>query len=342
MAIKTEKLKIAYFGGGPGSGPVFRALALWKAIQRSGMADKIDFRATVFCPGYTHLLGKWGVPCFPEHIVFQNTFPRPEQALQHLFKHFNPDVFISSYIIKHVQEQLDAMDVVSHKNDGKCKAWLLMRDVAPDTYSWLKKWDYDPTLWQGIFTIEPTAYEELKAACYPSTIKTIHPVNPVISVWPDELLPADEARAALLKLGGIRDYGRPLALVAHNGQSGQEMVKISQKLGKVLGSLKQHTQNVFLSQNHFSNGLYLEKPVALYFGGVDTLVAAPGPNMFWEWQMLAASRPNTKAAWFPQARDYDPQELRVTRYSQDGGYFAGKPFVNGADQIIARVTEGLV
>jgi hypothetical protein len=332
MTTEKPKLKILYFGGGPGSGPVFRALALWKAIKRAKLTDTIDFRACVYCPGYTPLLSVWGVPTYPDDLAQYKNYPQTEFTFKYAFKNWNPDIVISSYIVKGAQEAL-----AEHPD---CKGYLLLRDILPCTSCWLGKWDYDPKVWAGIFAIEPEAYLELTDAI--PRIPNITGVNPVISCWPDELMEREDARAYLFNQVGIKDRGGPLAVVAHNGQGNQELVSMQRQVGNVLTSISRPSQIIHLSQSPSTHAARLPLPLAMCLNGVDTLIAAPGPNMFWEWQMLAANRPDAKAAWFPMPRAFDPQEERVKRYGRKGAYFDGKPFKNGADEIIAKVTKGLV
>jgi hypothetical protein len=291
--------RIVYFSAGIGAGGVFRAYALHKAFKRLG--SEVEFVALVL-NDYYPLLEEWGVKSFVMPHARNNEMDRAE-LLAHVLFNMQADALISSF---HITAGQGAMANLARYNElPDLKSYLVLRQF-PDMSAYLSQSDFNPADWTRVFGIEPEVAGQVQsfASRYGDSV-SVSEVGPTLSIWPDELFPAAEARAQLLAKAGQTDEGKPLMLVTHNGLGPQETSDVLQFACSIEGDY----QRVVFSQNNLEGTTFDPEPIARYFAGVDHLVAAPGYTTYWEWTSYAGFK--SKVSWLPVPRAQEDSHYRV-------------------------------
>lgn len=333
-----KKIKLAYFAAGAGSGPVYRGLALYKALDHLGeLGQQIDFTFIIASP-YEWLAGRLA----PDATVY--TLPPAKysneaatfllhQTLHGMPKEERPD----HVLVGHMPNEAQAVQDTLGAEFAGVKWWLLMRDF-PDLALWLR--DFKPERWAGVIGLEPGVADKISPLigcnCCP-----VYQVPPALTVWPDEVLDQAEARAYLFAAANRKDVRRDvsLALAVHNGVRGEEVNQIVAQARLATGLHRSH-QVLAFSQQRSKAGvgvISLYEPIARYLRAADVLFAAPGHHLYWEWQRYGRTH-EAQVIWYPQDRRHDPQADRAAQ-KVDLDWLRSQP--NGAELVIQTVLGGL-
>jgi len=342
-------MRILYYTVGQGSGPIYRGLALYKAAKRAGvLAQPQDFVFVVASQWewlLPHLAS--GTRAFTRQVsTVVGGAALLGQTLDALaVQGCLPDLVVVNSEPSSVDGELKRYQTIP--------AWLVLRDF-PDLPARLTH--FDPARWSGVIGIEPGVGEAVRSVLtgqegmeLTTAEGLVHEVGPVISTWPDELLPVEEARTALARMAGRAAIGpgRPIALVAHNGTSPATEMQILLTHSRAGGSLAGYETLVF-SQDGRAAGFILAEPIARYLLAVNRLVAVPSYNTFWEWATLAPfervltgsgdTDEQPAACWLEMGNRNDPQLKRTTILASPARLQAIRSGPRGADELIRLIT----
>jgi hypothetical protein len=330
VVANNNNKKLLYLGIVSGSGKLQRARAIAKACNRRSGVGGIELEVALFGVGgsATNLL----LGDFPCRLPQGNE--APATFYLRIIKEVKPDAIICDYVFSVVEPLL----LVATNNN--IPAWLITH--ADTSVSNLQK--ITARLWQGIFTIEPSVTEMAEQAGLTSTI--IATPGPVLSVWPDEILPRDEARKILLevpnKLYHDPDTGQPIAVVAHNGLDDNELRQLITHAETTIP--KNYSIRIFSQCVVWPNRVIFSKePFARLLSGVDYLFAVAGYNTFYE---ACSYLPKFNADWVAyENRAFDANNARLSYWSQKASW-ALKDFAsgktNGVDFIVSHIVEALL
>lgn len=302
-------LKVLYAAQGTGTGTMAKAIALRKAQTRN--FPNVDV-AVALGTDFPELL--------PASNSFTSLWPASEATLETklpaIVNQVKPDVLLVCY------NGYQVRNILPYFTGHKALIWRASRNAQRllDPID-LRQLD-------AIYSFENPYWDYIHTKGVDSKIV---PIAPFYQVYSDEVIEPSIARQQLLAVWDIFDTGKKLRVIAHNGAS---FVETNNLLAAGFGT--EHFQDyhtVLLSQQTRSDGRLLPRPLAAYMGAIDTLVAAPGPTVFYEWFKFKKS--DAKQIWIPVTRQHDPQDWRATVDPSTILWYNGN---NGADMILEHLT----
>lgn len=291
--------KILYVACGIGSGGIHKGAALWRAAKRRNLDVEVGFAVATSYP-----------KLIPEGAYVKRLMSScrmQEAELVAAITEFEPDVVVSCYKLAGLQEALERTGVPG----------LLMWRKHTDPY--LSLGGFKPHVWKKIIATEPGQRQELSGLGVP-----LVEAPPCLTVWPDELYPAKEARERLLKAWEMVDRNLPIALFVHNGDTSDGVTTIFETLSH---QLEGSYHKIMLSQGR-NTYPSIDEPIAKYFNAVAVLGACASPGIFWEWKTFAPKQ--SKSIWLAAPRSDDPQYARGQLLSLP----IPEEYANGIDTIL--------
>ena len=296
MASAHRPLRVVYATFGSGSGDLMKAASLSTALSRTGVEH--EFTAVSNCEFhylFEELFEHLYVRSQPE-MLFRADL---ETDLYSAIRMAAPDVLIISMIwlpLFPVLHELPGYKVfIARKSFDR---WWRIESPSG------KRLSFDPDQYDAIFNVEPN-YD----------LPWAETTEPLVIRNPDELVPREEARAAL----GAED-GRRLCVVAQNGYAGELDSILAQRVADPGEYRIVPLQNTSEGKNIF--------PLAAYAKGIDFLVGGAGYNLFYEARYF-----DIPSHMIPFERNGDDQFWRV---ETNGDYSFSE---NGADQIARRIVD---
>jgi hypothetical protein len=287
-------MRIAYLTAGTvGAGHFVRGLAIARGLDRAGFTGtyrmfgpRLPYPVARRCELYQE------VPVREERAALTHPQLAQTSTLAARLRDFAPDLLVVDLFWAAVRWILPALDV---------EAWLLVRSCPA---AWLRGTNETPFAagqYRRILGIEPIAH-----AAAGETI------DPIVICNRDECRP----KAALRERLGV-PAGRPLAVVLHAGETGDEAA-----LSRAAAGSAAVTLDLFAEDALF--------PAAEWLAGADRIWSGAGYNAFWEARWLGHARSTT---FLPLPRSIDDQAARLRACA------GHQPRHNGAD-VLARSILG--
>lgn len=244
-------MRLTFFTAGThGAGHIVRAIALQRALRRSGHDD---VRLTVVAPPspFLRLVGDAARPTTIDASVLRDPGRAASSDVARAVADSAPDVVI-----------IDVFWVPLVFVPLPCAAWLLLRSVPP---AWLvgpKEARFDAVRYARVLAIEPAP-----------GLERFEAIDPIVVVDRDERT----TREALAGRLGV-DASEPLQLIARGGLDSDAAV-LDEAAARRGG--RWHHLDLHRDDAPF--------PAAPLLAVADAVVAAPGYNTFWESRLLGFS-----------------------------------------------------